>query len=142
MADGCPVVAELTAKSPPRAGAKERQRRAEALRRYRADARVKSMAVAGEVAYLREQLRLAARLTARLATKSDIEEMLKNLAATARVQVQGLQVLRGEAQNGATRVRESGGEWNRNGRSTRPRAAAHPAARGFPARRNEFHAAG
>jgi HD-GYP domain-containing protein (c-di-GMP phosphodiesterase class II) len=68
-------VAELTTKSPPRAGAKERRRRAEALRRYRADARVKSMAVAGEVAYLREQLRLAARLTARLATKSDVEEL-------------------------------------------------------------------
>jgi HD-GYP domain-containing protein (c-di-GMP phosphodiesterase class II) len=68
-------VAELTAKSPPRAGAKERQRRAEALRLYRADARVKSMAVSGEVAYLREQLRLAARLTARLATKSDVEEL-------------------------------------------------------------------
>jgi HD-GYP domain-containing protein (c-di-GMP phosphodiesterase class II) len=75
VADGCPVVAELTTKSPPRAGAKERQRRAEALRLYRADARVKSMAVAGEVAYLREQLRLAARLTARLATKSDVEEL-------------------------------------------------------------------
>jgi HD-GYP domain-containing protein (c-di-GMP phosphodiesterase class II) len=68
-------VAELTAKSPPLAGAKERRRRAEALRRHRADARVKSMAVAGEVAYLREQLRLAARLTARLATKSDVEEL-------------------------------------------------------------------
>jgi HD-GYP domain-containing protein (c-di-GMP phosphodiesterase class II) len=68
-------VAELTTKAPPRATAKERQRRAEALRLYRADARVKSMAVAGEVAYLREQLRLAARLTARLATKSDVEEL-------------------------------------------------------------------
>jgi len=68
-------VAELTAKPSHRAGAKERQRRAEALRRHRADARVKSMAVAGEVAYLREQLRLAARLTARLASKSDIEEL-------------------------------------------------------------------
>ncbi len=33
------------------------------------------MAVAGEVPYLREQLRLAARLTARLATKSDVEEL-------------------------------------------------------------------
>jgi general secretion pathway protein M len=33
-----------------------------------------------------------------------LQETLKNLAATARVQVQGLQVLRGEAQNGATRV--------------------------------------
>jgi len=68
-------VAELTANPPHRLGAKERQRRAEALRRHRADARVKSMASAGEVAYLREQLRLAARLTARLATKTEIEEL-------------------------------------------------------------------
>jgi HD-GYP domain-containing protein (c-di-GMP phosphodiesterase class II) len=68
-------MAELTAKPVHRAGAKERQRRAEALRRHRADARVKSMAVAGEVTYLREQLRLAARLTARLATKSEVEEL-------------------------------------------------------------------
>src|SRR5271154_6337185 len=68
-------MAELTTTSSARAGAKERRRRAEALRRHRADARVKSMASAGEVAYLREQLRLAARLTARLATKSEIEEL-------------------------------------------------------------------
>src|SRR5271154_7193361 len=68
-------MAELTAKPSHRAGAKERRRREEALRRHRDDARVKSMAVAGEVAYLREQLRLAARLTARLATKSEIEEL-------------------------------------------------------------------
>ncbi|HSZ13058.1 MAG TPA: HD domain-containing phosphohydrolase [Solirubrobacteraceae bacterium] len=66
---------ELTAKPPTLAGAKERRRRAEALRRHRADARVKSMAETGEVAYLREQLRLAARLTARLASKSEIEEL-------------------------------------------------------------------
>jgi HD-GYP domain-containing protein (c-di-GMP phosphodiesterase class II) len=71
----CLVVPELTAKPTHRLGAEERQRRAEALRRHRADARVKSMAAAGEVAYLREQLRLAARLTARLATKSEIEEL-------------------------------------------------------------------
>ncbi len=68
-------MAELTAKPVHRPGAKERQRRAEALRRHRADARVKSMAVAGEVAYLREQLRLAARLTARLASKNEVEEL-------------------------------------------------------------------
>jgi len=71
-------MAELSVKKPSqphRAGAKERQRRAEALRRYRADARGKSVAAVGEVAYLREQLRLAARLTARLATRSDVEEM-------------------------------------------------------------------
>ncbi len=66
---------ELAASPPHLAGAKERRRRAEALRRHRADARVKSMASAGEVAYLREQLRLAARLTARLATTSEVEEL-------------------------------------------------------------------
>jgi HD-GYP domain-containing protein (c-di-GMP phosphodiesterase class II) len=68
-------VPELTAKPPHRPGVEERQRRAEALRRHRADARVKSLATTGEVAYLREQLRLAARLTARLATKNDVEEL-------------------------------------------------------------------
>jgi HD-GYP domain-containing protein (c-di-GMP phosphodiesterase class II) len=68
-------VPELAAKTNHRAGAKERQRRAEALRRHRADARVKSMASAGELAYLREQLRLAARVTARLAGKNDVEEL-------------------------------------------------------------------
>ncbi len=69
------AVPELIAKPPHRPGAAERRRRAEALRRHRADARVKSLAATGEVAYLREQLRLAARLTARLATKSDVEEL-------------------------------------------------------------------
>jgi HD-GYP domain-containing protein (c-di-GMP phosphodiesterase class II) len=66
---------ELTAKPPHRAGIKERERRAEALRRHRADQRVQTLAATGEVAYLREQLRLAARLTAELAAKSDPEEM-------------------------------------------------------------------
>jgi HD-GYP domain-containing protein (c-di-GMP phosphodiesterase class II) len=68
-------VPELTVKPPPRAGAKERQRRAEALNRNRADARVHSRAAVGELAYLREQLRLAARLTATLVQKSDVDEM-------------------------------------------------------------------
>ena len=71
----CLVVPELTVKPPRRAGAKERQRRAEALNRHRADARVHSLAAVGELVYLREQLRLAARLTARLVEKSDVEEM-------------------------------------------------------------------
>lgn len=66
---------EIAIKANHRAGIKERRRRAEALQRHRADARVKSLAATGEVAYLREQLRLAGRLTARLATRSDIEEM-------------------------------------------------------------------
>jgi HD-GYP domain-containing protein (c-di-GMP phosphodiesterase class II) len=68
-------VSDLTANPTHRPGAKERRRRAEALSRHRADARVKSLAAAGEVAYLREQLRLAARLTAELADRSDVEEM-------------------------------------------------------------------
>jgi HD-GYP domain-containing protein (c-di-GMP phosphodiesterase class II) len=68
-------VPELTVKTPSRAGAKERQRRAEALNRHRADARVHSLAAVGELAYRREQLRLAARLTATLVQKSDVEEM-------------------------------------------------------------------
>jgi HD-GYP domain-containing protein (c-di-GMP phosphodiesterase class II) len=68
-------MAELTAKPAHRPGAKERRRRAEALRRHRADARVKRMAMTGEVTYLREQLRLAARLTSRLASKNEIEEL-------------------------------------------------------------------
>ncbi|HTU78233.1 MAG TPA: HD domain-containing phosphohydrolase [Solirubrobacteraceae bacterium] len=66
---------EIAAKHSQRAGAKERRRRAEALRRHRADARVKSMARTGEVAYLREQLQLSARLTARLASTSEIDEL-------------------------------------------------------------------
>jgi HD-GYP domain-containing protein (c-di-GMP phosphodiesterase class II) len=68
-------VPELVAKTTHPAGAKERSRRAEALRRHRADARVKSMANKGEVAYLREQLRVAARVTAMLAGKNDVEEL-------------------------------------------------------------------
>jgi HD-GYP domain-containing protein (c-di-GMP phosphodiesterase class II) len=75
VVDAWPVVQELTVKPPQRAGAKELRRRAEALSRHRADARVKSVAEAGELAYLREQLRLAARLTAELASKSEVEEM-------------------------------------------------------------------
>jgi HD-GYP domain-containing protein (c-di-GMP phosphodiesterase class II) len=75
VSDACTVVPELVAKTNHRAGAKERLRRAEALRRHRADARVKSMASTGELAYLREQLRLAARVTATLAGKNDVEEL-------------------------------------------------------------------
>jgi putative methionine-R-sulfoxide reductase with GAF domain len=64
-----------TAKRPYRAGAKERRRRAEALRRHQADAQVKRMAATGEVAYLREQLGLAARVTALLAGSREVEEL-------------------------------------------------------------------
>jgi HD-GYP domain-containing protein (c-di-GMP phosphodiesterase class II) len=66
---------ELSAISPRPAGVRERRRRAEALRAHRADARAQSMAAAGELAYLRAQLTLAARLTARLATTHDVDEL-------------------------------------------------------------------
>jgi HD-GYP domain-containing protein (c-di-GMP phosphodiesterase class II) len=59
------------------AGARERARRAEALRRHRADSRAQLMASAGELGYLRAQLRVAANLTARLAATSEIEEMAR-----------------------------------------------------------------
>lgn len=55
----------------------ERERRAEALRRHRADRRVQSVASTGELAYLRTQLRVAARLTARLAAIQDVSEMVQ-----------------------------------------------------------------
>jgi HD-GYP domain-containing protein (c-di-GMP phosphodiesterase class II) len=70
-------VRELTVQPSRPAGRRELARRAEALRRYRADARVQSIAAAGELAYLRSQLRAAARLTARLAATRDIEEMAR-----------------------------------------------------------------
>ena len=70
-------MSKLSAQVPRPAGAHERQRRAEALRRHRADARVQSMASAGELAYLRAQLRVAARLTARLAATNDINELVE-----------------------------------------------------------------
>lgn len=66
---------ELTTKPTHSPGARERRRRAEALRRHRADARVRSVASAGELAYLREQLRVAASLTTRLAATNDPQEM-------------------------------------------------------------------
>ncbi len=59
------------------ASSRERERRAEALRRHRADARVQLMAGAGELAYLRAQLRVAAQLTARLAATHEVEEMAR-----------------------------------------------------------------
>jgi putative nucleotidyltransferase with HDIG domain len=70
-------VREIVAKPPRSAGRRELARRAEALRRYRADERVQSIAAAGELAYLRSQLRAAARLTARLAATRDVEEMAR-----------------------------------------------------------------
>jgi HD-GYP domain-containing protein (c-di-GMP phosphodiesterase class II) len=66
-----------TARSASPAGARERERRAEALRRQRADARAQTMAAAGELSYLRAQLRVAANLTARLAAAHEIDEMVR-----------------------------------------------------------------
>jgi HD-GYP domain-containing protein (c-di-GMP phosphodiesterase class II) len=72
-----PATSELSTSTPRRAaGARERRRRAEALRTHREDERAQHMASAGEVTYLRAQLRLAARLTARLATTNDVDEMV------------------------------------------------------------------
>ncbi|HEV3094901.1 MAG TPA: HD domain-containing phosphohydrolase [Solirubrobacteraceae bacterium] len=68
---------DLAAKSPRPAGRRELARRAEALRRHRADERVREVAAAGELAYLRSQLRAAARLTARLAATRDVEQMAR-----------------------------------------------------------------
>lgn len=68
---------ELTAKPLRPAGRRELARRAEALRRHRADERVRQVAAAGELAYLRSQLRAAARLTAKLAATRDAEQMAR-----------------------------------------------------------------
>jgi HD-GYP domain-containing protein (c-di-GMP phosphodiesterase class II) len=67
---------ELSTSSPRPAGVRERRRRAEALRAHRADARAQSMAAAGELAYLRAQLTLAARLTARLSATHNVDELV------------------------------------------------------------------
>jgi HD-GYP domain-containing protein (c-di-GMP phosphodiesterase class II) len=66
---------ELSVTSPRPAGVNERRRRAEALQRHRADARAQSMAEAGELAYLRAQLTLAARLTGRLSATRSVRDM-------------------------------------------------------------------
>jgi len=76
-ADACVAVSDLTVKASRRAGDTERRRRAEALRRHRADARVRSLASAGEAVYVRAQMRLAARLAARLATCNEVHEMAR-----------------------------------------------------------------
>jgi HD-GYP domain-containing protein (c-di-GMP phosphodiesterase class II) len=73
-----PAASELSTSTPRRAaGARERRRRAEALRSYREDDRAQHMASAGKVTYLRTQLRLAARLTGRLAATNDVDEMVE-----------------------------------------------------------------
>lgn len=68
---------ELSVRSARPPGSHERERRAEALRAHRSDKRAQKMAAAGELAYLRAQLRVAGRLTARLAAMRDVEEMAR-----------------------------------------------------------------
>jgi HD-GYP domain-containing protein (c-di-GMP phosphodiesterase class II) len=68
---------ELTVKPRARTGERERERRAEALRRHREDTHVLRMAAAGELAYLRAQLRVASKLTGRLAAMRDVDEMVR-----------------------------------------------------------------
>jgi HD-GYP domain-containing protein (c-di-GMP phosphodiesterase class II) len=60
-----------------RTGAHERERRAQALARHRADAHVQKMASVGELGYLRAQLRVASRVTGRLAAMRDVDEMVR-----------------------------------------------------------------
>src|SRR5580704_4075627 len=55
----------------------ERLRRVEALRRHHEDQRSRSMASSDELGYLRAQLRLATRLTARLAATNEVQEMVE-----------------------------------------------------------------
>src|SRR3984885_1852271 len=67
---------ELSVKPARHAGSRERARRAEALRLHRSDKRAQKMAAAGELAYLRAQLRVAGRLTAKLASMRSVDEMV------------------------------------------------------------------
>jgi HD-GYP domain-containing protein (c-di-GMP phosphodiesterase class II) len=67
---------ELSVKPARPPGSRERERRAEALHRQRSDKLAQKMAAAGELAYLRAQLRVAGRLTARLAAMRDVEHMV------------------------------------------------------------------
>ena len=55
----------------------ERARRADALRRHRASPRVRTMASSNRLAYLRTQLRMVARLSARVAGTQDVDEMVQ-----------------------------------------------------------------
>jgi HD-GYP domain-containing protein (c-di-GMP phosphodiesterase class II) len=55
----------------------ERARRADALRRHRASPRVRTMASSNRLAYLRTQLRLVSRLSARVAATHDVDEMVQ-----------------------------------------------------------------
>jgi HD-GYP domain-containing protein (c-di-GMP phosphodiesterase class II) len=71
-----PVAVPNSTQQPP-VGALERLRRAEALRRHHEDRRTHGVSSAGELGYLRAQLRLATRLTARLAATNEVREMVE-----------------------------------------------------------------
>jgi HD-GYP domain-containing protein (c-di-GMP phosphodiesterase class II) len=71
------VNAEPATPARPPVGARERRRRVEALERHRADLQARGMGALGELSYLRAQLRLATRLTARLANTELVEEMVQ-----------------------------------------------------------------
>lgn len=77
MRDRTAAPAPPAAELQPPVGDLERSRRAEALRRHHEDQRSRSMASSGELGYLRAQLRLATRLTARLAATNDVREMVE-----------------------------------------------------------------
>jgi HD-GYP domain-containing protein (c-di-GMP phosphodiesterase class II) len=76
-ADDAMKMPELSAKPARAPGRRERERRAEALHRQRSDKRAQKMAAAGELAYLRAQLRVAGRLTAKLAAMRDVDDMVR-----------------------------------------------------------------
>jgi HD-GYP domain-containing protein (c-di-GMP phosphodiesterase class II) len=71
------VTSAPAAPAQPPVGARERRRRAEALRRHNEDRAARGVGALGELSYLRAQLRLATRLTARLANTALIEEMVE-----------------------------------------------------------------
>ena len=77
IADYAWEMPELSVKPARPPGSHERERRAEALRLHRSDKRAQKMATAGELAYLRAQLRVAGRLTARLAAMRDVDDMVR-----------------------------------------------------------------
>jgi HD-GYP domain-containing protein (c-di-GMP phosphodiesterase class II) len=76
-ADDAMKMPELSVKPARAPGRRERERRAEALHRQRSDKRAQKMAAAGELAYLRAQLRVAGRLTAKLAAMRDVDDMVR-----------------------------------------------------------------
>jgi HD-GYP domain-containing protein (c-di-GMP phosphodiesterase class II) len=77
MRVGMPELSVKPAQTHGAVGRREREWRAEALRRHRAEARVRELAGASELEHLRAQLRVAAELTSQLAGTHEIEEMMR-----------------------------------------------------------------